>query len=44
VPEIPEEVTANIIWPFERILARVKEIKNVFSVPPGASKKYNPSD
>jgi len=44
VPAIPEEASANAIWPFKWILARIKEIKNVFSVPPEEFKKYNPSD
>jgi len=39
VQAIPEEACANVIWPFERILARIKKIKNVLAVPPGASKK-----
>lgn len=43
VAAIPKEANSNAIWPFERILAEIKEINNVFPVPPEALKKYNPT-
>jgi len=36
---ILEEARAYALWLFECILARIKDIKNVFPVPLGTSKK-----
>jgi len=36
---ISEEASGNAIWTFERTLTRIREIKKVFTVSPGASKK-----
>lgn len=44
VAAIPDEATANAIFPFDRTLAKIREITKVFPVPPGASRKYNPPD
>jgi hypothetical protein len=39
VAAIPDEVSASAILFCERIIANINEIKKVFPVPPGASKK-----
>jgi len=44
VAAITEEANVDAIWPFERISARIKQMKNVFPIPLGAYKKYNPPD
>lgn len=42
VAAIPEEASANAIFRSDRIVAKNNEMRNVFPVPPGESKKYNP--
>ena len=42
VAAIPLEAVANAILPSHLILARIRLIKNVLPVPPGASKKRIP--
>jgi hypothetical protein len=42
VAAMPDEAIANTIFCCERIFARINDIKNVFPVPPSASKKKKP--
>lgn len=39
VAAISEDATANAIWDFDQIVARINEIENVLPVPLGASRK-----
>lgn len=39
VAAMPDDAIANAKFPSDRILAKISEIKKVFPVPPGASKK-----
>jgi len=39
---MPDDATVNAMPLFNRILARIIEIRNVLPVTPGASKKKNP--
>lgn len=44
VAAIPDEASVSAIPFWDRIDAKINDIKNVFPVPPGASKKKYPPD